>query len=72
MDRQINIEEQRARMQDILRNCNASIIIALDGDNHLVTAYMNLNPIERRGLIELLGDTAPGFVAMLDDDDDDE
>ena len=68
----MDIEEQRAYMQDILRNCKASIIIALDGEGELTSAYMNLNPIERRGLIELMRDTAPRFFPVEDFEDDDE
>jgi hypothetical protein len=69
----IMIEEQRAYMQQILRGCKASIIIAVNEDSELVSAYMNLTSMERRGMIELLHDTAPRFfpVGEMDEDDAD-
>lgn len=74
LERQIDIEQQRARMQDMLRNSEAALMIALDKEGNLYTAYVNLNWIERRGMIELLHDTAPRFepenVDTSDADDD--
>lgn len=69
-DRAIDIEMQRSYMQQILRDCRASIIIAVDPDGEMVSAFMNLNSIERRGLIELLHDTAPTFVSYEEEDPD--
>lgn len=71
-DRAIDIELQRSYMQQILRGCRASIIIAVDEKGEMVSAFMNLNSIERRGLIELLGDTAPSFIAYEEEGDPDD
>jgi hypothetical protein len=70
-ERFIDIEMQRSYMQQIIRDCNSSIIIAIDTKGEMVSAFMNLNPIERRGMIELLGDTAPSFFAIEEEGDDD-
>jgi len=70
-DRLIDIEEQRARMQDTLRNCSCAIMIALNGKGELMVSYMNMDPVQRRGLIELLTDTKPRFWPVDEDDDED-
>lgn len=76
MDRQIELEQQRARMQDLLRNAEAALMISLNKEGELITSYINLNWIERRGMIELLHDSAPRFepegVDTSDVDEDDE
>jgi len=71
-ERQIDIEMQRIYMQRILRDCQASVLIAVDREGGLVSAYMNLSPIERRGMIELLHDSVPRFFAAEDEDNGDE
>lgn len=73
-DRQIDIEQQRAVMQRLLRDCESGIFVGFDSDGDLSLAFMNLSPIERRGLVDLLTDTKPRFFpiqGMEDDDDDD-
>ena len=64
-------EQQRAYMQSILRNCAGGVLISVDRDGELTISYMNLTQIERRGIIELLHDTVPKFLMMVDTDDDD-
>ena len=71
-DRQIDIEQQRARIQMIVRDCDSGIFVGFDSDGELTLAYMNMSPIEWRGLIDLLNDTKPRFFQYLDEDDDDD
>lgn len=70
--RAIDIEQQRAYLQQILRGSKQALIIAVDENGELVSGYMNMNPIERRGIIELLGDTAPTFLPFFEDGDDED
>lgn len=72
MNRQIDIEQQRARMQRIIRDCQCGVLVALSEDGELVSAYMNLNPIERRGLGEILRDMGPKFSPAYEGEDDGE
>ena len=65
----INIEEQRAYLQQLLRGSHCALLIVIDESGELVTGYMNLNPIERRGMIDTLMDTKPRFFRVIDDED---
>jgi hypothetical protein len=52
-DRQFQIEEQRARMQDNLRNATGAIMLTVGVANAGVS-FMNLNDIELLGACEAL------------------
>lgn len=67
-DAQIEKEMQRSEMLELLRSCHSAVIIAVDPEEGLVHAYMNLSPIERRGMAELMRDTAPRFYPHLDEE----
>lgn len=68
MDSQIEKEMQRSEMLELLREANSAVIICVHPVDGLVHAFMNLNPVERRGMAELMRDTAPKFYPAHDDD----
>ena len=68
-ERFIDIEQQRAYMQRLLRDANMALMVSIDQEGQLMTSYMNMNNIERRGLIDLLQDTKPAPMWTVDDDD---
>lgn len=69
MDRQIAIEQQRARMQNLLRDANMALIVAVDANGQLCTYYMNCNPVEVLGLARALDSMALNLAEMGDDED---
>ncbi|MCP4897738.1 MAG: hypothetical protein GY906_12265 [bacterium] len=68
--REIDKEQQRAEMLGMLRHAHCALLIVVSDDGQLRSAYLNLNPIERRGILELLHDTAPRFDAVDEEPDD--
>jgi len=72
MDAQINMEIQRSEMQELLRRCRSSLMIAMVPGEGLVHAYMNISPVEHRGMAELIRDTAPRFYPVQTDEDGNE
>lgn len=65
-DRQFRIEEQRARLQNLLRGSGMALMIVVDEDGSLVTGFMNCNQIEVVGLAKVLNDLAPNIVDLGD------
>ena len=70
MDRQIDIELQRSQMQEALRDCQSAVMLTVTSKGELLHTYMNVTDIERRGMVELMGDTAPQFFPIEDEDND--
>jgi len=62
MDRLVNIEEQRARMATILRESSSAMMISINPDGQLITAYMNCNAIDLLGMSRALNEAAIGLV----------
>ena len=70
-DNNILSEQLRAQMLGSLRRAHAALVITMDKDGRISTSYFNLTTVERRGLIEILQDTAPHFYPVSEEDDDD-
>lgn len=67
MERVIAIEEQRARMQDMLRHSKMAVIVGVTEDGSLCAYYMNCNPVEVLGLSKALYDMAPHIANPFED-----
>jgi uncharacterized protein YunC (DUF1805 family) len=73
MERQINVEQQRMVMQDLLRNANMAIMVAVNEKGQILSAYLNCSPIELIGLSQVMVNHVQGFgMEFLDPDDDDD
>ena len=64
----IDTEEQRARALNALRHARKAVVVTIDDDGEPSVAYINVTPIEHRGLAALISDTAPKW--RLTDDDE--
>ena len=77
MDRLVNIEEQRARMKQLLNEADTAILVTMEeGTNELAFSYMNCNAIDLLGMTRALHDAAPalaqgqGLIGYVDPDDE--
>lgn len=62
MDRLVSIEEQRARMATILRECASALMVSIDGNGLLIYSYMNCNAVDLLGMSRALSEAAPGMA----------
>lgn len=66
MDRQINIEEQRARMQTLLRHCESGLLITTQ-EGTVRTAFVNASDLELLGLVKVLNKHVDQLTGMDED-----
>ena len=73
----LRAEEQRARLQNLLRNCKMALMIVVDQDDTLVTAHFNCSVLELLGLRHKILESAEALVGeeeiefFMDEDDED-
>lgn len=67
-DQNILNEMQRFEMLGQLRRARSAVLVTVEMDGTLTASYFNLTPVERRGMIEIMGDTAPHFFSDKEDD----
>lgn len=70
-DNNVLNERLRAEILGSVRRAHAALVITMDKDGRIVASYFNLTTVERRGLIEILQDTAPHFYPAGEEDRDD-
>lgn len=56
MDRQIDLEQQRANMGSVLREASKALIIAVGPDGNVLAAQLGCSPIEVLGLAKAISD----------------